>query len=191
MSATYTKRFYNLTAPIYDMTVNWAYKKGRSLLQRELKKCSGTKALEIGAGTGLNIPYIPNRFEYTGVDISPMMISKAKKKSSRSNLQIMNGEQTTFADCTFDVVILSHVLTVTEHPHKMIMEVNRLLRPGGRLIVMNSLHRSNHWITKPIKQVLALKSFRMPAWESLGFKLINRTSYGYRDQLSFIHLQKH
>lgn len=191
MSVAYTRTFYNLTSIIYDPVINWAYNAGREILKDRLTQLKHGTLLEIGAGTGANVPYIPNKFNYTGIDLSKGMIAKARRKYKDKPFQfeVMNGESVAFEDHHFDAVIISHVLTVTENPGAIIKEAIRVLKPGGSIYIMNNFTRKKNTFLLPVKKLLALKYVKEPDWNSHALKVEFRTQYGQGDKLTFLHLQ--
>lgn len=147
--------------------------------------------LEIGAGTGANVPFIPRKFSYTGIDLSKGMIAKARRKYSNNtcSFEVMNGENVAYKSYQFDAVILSHVLTVTENPTAVIKEAIRVLKPGGSIFVMNNFTRKHNTLLVPVKKLLALKSVEQPDWKSHSLKVEFSMQYGQGDKLTFLHLQ--
>ncbi|MBS3774074.1 MAG: methyltransferase domain-containing protein, partial [Bacteroidales bacterium] len=73
------KKRYNRVARIYDI-LEYPMEKGFSKWREELLNQADGNTLEVGIGTGKNIPYYPEQVELTGIDFSPRMIEMAKKK---------------------------------------------------------------------------------------------------------------
>jgi phosphatidylethanolamine/phosphatidyl-N-methylethanolamine N-methyltransferase len=55
----------------------------------------------------------------------------------------MNGETLLFPKETFDYVILSHVIAVVENPEKLLEEVHRVLKPNGKIFILNHFTPDN------------------------------------------------
>lgn len=107
---------------------------------------SHEEVLEVGVGTGLSLPFYPSDISVTGIDLSPSMLKRAEKLVSENNLthvkalKIMNAEQMTFADNSFDCVVAMHVSTVVGNPEKFADEMRRVCKPGGRIVIVNYFH---------------------------------------------------
>lgn len=109
--------------------------------RRELLASVSGEILEVGFGTGLNLPfYPPHVHRITTVDASAGMQRKAEKRIKRSgvevNQQILNTEHLPFGDAAFDCVVSSWTLCSIEHVDQALAEVYRVLKPGGRFLFL-------------------------------------------------------
>lgn len=129
----------------------------------------GERVLEVGVGTGLSLPHYPVDVEVNGIDMSEKMLKKAQLLVDDENLvnikslEIMNAEKMTFADNSFDVVMAMHVVTVVTHPDLFALELKRVCKPGGRIIIVNYFHDSS----RPIGKVSKMMA---PYAKYIGFK---------------------
>lgn len=101
------------------------------------------EALDIGCGTGfLSLELASRGHRVTGIDFAPAMIAEARKKAVERQFSIRfadaDAEQLPFAAGTFDMAVSRHLLWTLPHPDAAINEWVRVLRPGGRLIVIES-----------------------------------------------------
>jgi SAM-dependent methyltransferase len=101
----------------------------------------GGKLLEVGCGAGIDLVHFARAGALaTGVDLSQRAIELAGKniaqQSLKAELHVMNGEALEFSDASFDVVYAHGVLQYTADPVRMVAEIARVLRPGGRAILM-------------------------------------------------------
>ena len=99
-------------------------------------------ALDAGCGTGfLSLELAARGHRVTGIDFAPSMIARAEKKAAERGLAVRfeqaDAEQLPFAPGSFDLVISRHVLWTLPHPEAAIDEWIRILRPGGRLVVVD------------------------------------------------------
>ncbi|MBV8118938.1 MAG: class I SAM-dependent methyltransferase [Alphaproteobacteria bacterium] len=99
-------------------------------------------ALDVGCGTGfLSLELAERGHRVTGIDFAPAMIARARSKATERGLQIRfeeaDAEQLPFSAATFDFVISRHLLWTLPHPGAAIDEWVRVLRSGGRLIVVD------------------------------------------------------
>jgi ubiquinone/menaquinone biosynthesis C-methylase UbiE len=99
-------------------------------------------ALDLGCGTGfLSLELAARGHRVTGVDFAPSMIARAERKAAERGLRVRfepaDAEQLPFAPVSFDLAISRHVLWTLPHPEAAIDEWIRVLRPGGRLVVVD------------------------------------------------------
>jgi ubiquinone/menaquinone biosynthesis C-methylase UbiE len=131
---------YRIWAPIYDPIMgNKLFKGARKRAFALLGLHHEQKILLVGVGTGEDFCYIPKENEITGIDLSEAMLEKAKIKAKDHKVQLilMNAEELTFPDCSFDVVVLSLILSVVENPRTAMREAVRVLQPGGLILVFD------------------------------------------------------
>lgn len=100
-------------------------------------------ALDAGCGTGfLSFELTARGHHVIGVDFAPAMIAEARKKAAARGVSIRfeeaDAERLPFPPGSFDLVISRHVLWTLPHPEAAIDEWIRVLRPGGRLVVVDS-----------------------------------------------------
>lgn len=137
---TWNRIRYSVYAPFYDMALRgFGGHRKRSIDQLGIK--DGESVLIVGAGTGLDLEYIPEGAKVTATDITPGMIAKLDKKAADLGIDVesmvMDGQKLEFEDNSFDHVILHLIIAVIPDPVKCIMEVERVLRPGGIVTVFD------------------------------------------------------
>ncbi len=99
-------------------------------------------ALDAGCGTGfLTFELAARGHRVTGVDFAPAMIVEARRKAAERGVSVRleeaDAEQLPYASGSFDLVISRHVLWTLPHPEAAIDEWIRVLRTGGRLVVVD------------------------------------------------------
>jgi ubiquinone/menaquinone biosynthesis C-methylase UbiE len=99
-------------------------------------------ALDVGCGTGfLTFELAARGHRVTGVDFAPAMLAEARRKAAARGLAVTlqeaDAEQLPFAPASFDLVVSRHLLWTLPHPEAAIGEWIRVLRPGGRLVVVD------------------------------------------------------
>ena len=105
-----------------------------------LSQVSG-EILEIGFGTGLNLPHYPEQIrKITVVDPNPGMHRKAERRIEQSGLEVdhrlISGEQLPFGDGTFDCVVSTFTLCSIKDVSRAVGEIYRVLRPAGRFLFL-------------------------------------------------------
>lgn len=104
--------------------------------RRLWQQVRGPKVLEVGVGTGKNIPYYPPEVEITAIDFSPGMLARARRQALRSRRQVellvMDVQNLSFPDASFDTVVSSFVFCSVPDPVQGLREVRRVLKPGGQ-----------------------------------------------------------
>ncbi len=137
------KRRWNRTARYYDYIMavmdRVGVRKGRRLLWSRVES---SRVLEIGVGTGNNFPYYPADAEMSAVDFSEKMLERAKNRASQHkvkvDLQQMDVQNLKFADNTFDTVAGTLVFCSVPDPVRGIKEVERVCKPGGKVILLEN-----------------------------------------------------
>ena len=140
------------------MEVLW-YKRWRQRLWGDVV---GPEVLEIGVGTGKNIPHCPPDVHITGIDLSDNMLARARSKadertsSANITLQVMDAQALTFPDQTFDEVVTTFVFCSVPNPVQGLQEALRVTKSGGRLMMLEhmlarppALARLMTWLDRP------------------------------------------
>lgn len=133
--------------------------------QQLLKNVSG-EILEIGFGTGLNLPFYPDSVsKITTIDPNPGMKKLARSRIADSNIdvdfQLLNGESLPMADASFDSVVCTWTLCSIAQVEQAIAEVYRLLKPKGKFFfIEHGLSKDSQiqaWQNRltPIQKVVA------------------------------------
>ena len=121
-------------------------------LRAEATGLCGGAVLEVGVGTGLNLPYYdPKRCaSVTAIDLSAGMLREAedpaavlKARSIPVTLTQMNAEELTFPDASFDSVVDTFSLCVYSRPEKALAEMCRVCKPGGKVVLLEHARSNN------------------------------------------------
>ncbi len=110
---------------------------------------SGEMALDVGCGTGnYTIELAKRGLKVTGIDSSEEMMAWAREKAGKDGLnipfQVADAQMLPFLDNSFDLIVSNGLLCFLKEPEKTLMEMNRVLKPGGRLVV-GVLNRWSPW----------------------------------------------
>lgn len=110
-------------------------------------RITGHQALEVGVGTGKNLPYYPREVEITAIDFSPGMLKRARKKASTDDLRValieMDVQQLDFPDNYFDTVFATFVFCSVPDPVAGLKELKRVCKPEGKLLLLEHMRPGN------------------------------------------------
>jgi ubiquinone/menaquinone biosynthesis C-methylase UbiE len=102
--------------------------------------------LEVAIGTGRNLPFYPTGVRLTGVDLSPAMLAvagdRARAVGREVALREADAQALPFADASFDTVVCTLSLCAIPDDRAAIGEMRRVLRPGGRLLLLDHVGSS-------------------------------------------------
>ncbi len=135
---------YSRWAPIYDLTFERVMRPGRRAIAAATARLDGT-LLDVGVGTGLELPMFAPHLDVTGVDLCESMLARAAQRVARERLSNVTGlvrmDATcmAFPDSSFDCVVAPYVLTVVPEPDALLDELARVVRPGGEIILVNHI----------------------------------------------------
>jgi phosphatidylethanolamine/phosphatidyl-N-methylethanolamine N-methyltransferase len=137
------EKFYNRISFFYPL-INIFIGTQKKRLIDEINCLPGGSLLEIGVGQGRYL-HLYRGHKITAIDISDAMLGKAKlKMQAHIRLFRMDGENMEFQDEQFNYVVLSHVIAVTNDPEKLMAEVHRVLKTGGKVFILNHFTPANN-----------------------------------------------
>ncbi|MFC2968013.1 class I SAM-dependent methyltransferase [Acidimangrovimonas pyrenivorans] len=163
------RRSYRRWAPVYDRTFGAATNPGRRRAAAYLSKRGGS-LLEVGVGTGLVLPLYGGDLAVTGVDYSEEMLAKAEEKVRDQGLtrikalRQMDARQLDFPDASFDSVAAMHVLSVVPEPERVLSEMARVCKPGGKVVIVN--HFSGNGGLLGLLEKLSARLENVIGWQS-------------------------
>ncbi len=162
------KRAYAFLSPVYDILFNRIFHPGRVAAVNLLEIKPGDSILEVGVGTGLNLPLYPRNCRVTGVDISAEMLQKARQRAKELGLPnvtlaLMDASNLEFSDAAFDHVLATYVISAVPDPVRTLLEMRRVCKPNGHLVMLNHF-RSENPVLGAVEWVLA------PVCTRIGFK---------------------
>lgn len=134
--------------------------------RKEVLSAVGGKILEIGIGTGLNLPEYPSWVKkITTVDRNPGMNFYAQKRAKSSHKKIehqtITAEKLPMADQTFDTVVSTWTLCSIPNLDKALKEIYRVLKPNGKFIFIE------HGLSKKTN-IQKWQNRLTPFWKILG-----------------------
>src|SRR2546427_326470 len=163
------ERAYELYAPVYDFIFDWIFAPGRVAAVKHLDIQRGDSVLEVGIGTGLNLPLYPPACRLTGIDLSAEMLDKAVERVQtlampNVTLKVMDATSMDFADDEFDKAVATYTISAVPDPVAVLREMRRVVKPGGVLVTLNHF-RSERRVMGWLEDLVAPLCTRL-GWKS-------------------------
>lgn len=148
------ERFFAWFLKMSEPAMNRAYGNTKQQLFADLHG----DVLEIGPGTGVNMPYLPKDIRLTGVEPNPFLFPQleAHAKYYGLNVTLLEGiaEDLPVHDNSMDAVVCTLVLCSVYEPAKVLQEVLRVLKPGGRFYFIEHVAAPQGSLTRRTQEVL-------------------------------------
>jgi len=139
---------WTITAPAYDRMTRKSEDAGMRELRHGLVANAGGRVLEIGAGTGLNLPHYNGSLESLVLTEpqAPMLRRlqrKAHEQAPHAQVLRAPAEDLPFEDDSFDTVVTTLVLCGVDDQPRALREARRVLRPGGSLLFLEHVREDD------------------------------------------------
>ncbi len=162
------ERAYELYAPVYDFIFDWIFSPGRAAAVKQLALGRSDSVLEVGIGTGLNLPLYPATCQLTGIDLSQEMLDKAVERVEtlampNVTLKVMDATSMDFGDDEFDRALATYTISAVPDPVAVLREMRRVVKPGGVIVILNHF-RSDRRLMGWLEDLVA------PVCTRLGWK---------------------
>jgi SAM-dependent methyltransferase len=122
--------------------------------------------LEIGIGRGRTLPFYPPRIHLTGIDLSEVALGLARRRARELGREVelcqADAAALPFPDASFDTAIFCYVLCTVPDDRAAVAEAARVLRPGGRLLLIEHV-RSPHLVVRAMERLLDPLEVRLQA----------------------------
>ncbi|WP_036255632.1 class I SAM-dependent methyltransferase [Methylocapsa acidiphila] len=173
----HVKSSYARWAPVYDFVFALVMRPGRKAVAAAGARPGG-RVLDVGVGTGLELPMFDRRTKLIGIDLSEPMLRRAQRRvgakalSNVEGLAAMDATRLAFPDSHFDAVVAPYVLTVVPEPEASLDELVRVAKPGGQIILVNHVGAASGpmaWIESMLARCSAELGWRPEfPWSILG-----------------------
>ena len=162
------QRAYELYAPIYDLIFDWIFAPGRAAAVRHLALAPADRVLEVGIGTGLNLPLYPPSVRLTGIDLSQEMLDKAVERVQtlampNVTLKVMDATGMDFGENEFDKAVATYTISAVPDPVAVLREMRRVVRPHGAIVILNHFRSERRGVGR-------LEDWVAPVCTRLGWK---------------------
>ena len=142
------KRPYVHVARLYDLIdLPFEYGRYRPIRRTIFRGLSGT-VLDAGVGTGRNMPFYPSGTKMVGIDLSPRMLSRARRRRESlgvtADLREMDVTATGFPGASFDYAVATFLFCVLDDEHQLpaLRELRRITKPGGEIRILEYAYSS-------------------------------------------------
>jgi phosphatidylethanolamine/phosphatidyl-N-methylethanolamine N-methyltransferase len=152
---------YDKLAKVYDLVFGPTLHPGRVQAIRRMGLKTGERVLEVGVGTGINIPLYPKDCQIAGIDFSASMLEKARDRVARGAVRAvrllqMDAADLKFPDDSFDIVYAPYLISVVPDPVKVAQEMRRVCRRGGRIVFLNHFLSPNPILSRAERMISPL-----------------------------------
>ncbi len=152
------QQFYTRWARLYDLLARApGVRSWRARAADALALQAGDTVVEMGCGTGANVPHLRERVgpdgRVLGVDLAPGMLGVARDRVERAdwgNVSVLAGDATRPPLCEpADAIVATFLVGMLENPAAAVDRWCDSLQPGGRLVLLNA-SRSEHLAAAPL-----------------------------------------
>ena len=179
------KRVWDKSAPSYDKQIAFFEKSWFGGGREWLGERTRGRVLEVAIGTGRNLPHYPPGATVTGIELSPAMLAIARQRAAglgrHADLREGDAERLPFAEASFDTVVCALSLCTIPSPATAVGEMNRVLVPGGRLLLLDHIASTwppvyaTQWLLEQITIRAAGEHFtrrQLPLVRAAGFQVV-------------------
>jgi ubiquinone/menaquinone biosynthesis C-methylase UbiE len=142
-----TQARYQRIAAVYDRMEGMMERRMRKVRPQLWALVRGPKVLEVGVGTGKNMPFYPPGIEITAIDLAPGMLERARRRAQALmidvDLRLGDVQRLEFADNTFDDAVATCVFCSVPGPVLGLQEVARVVKPGGQVLLLEHVRSAN------------------------------------------------
>lgn len=185
------KKYWDYGSKFYDTAPGLGGNEESQIWKKLLSSSIGPdlkNILDVGSGTGIIAMYLAELgYGVTAVDFSEGMMDIARKKALEKGAKIrfMEGdiENLSFEDETFDCVTARYVLWTLPHPEKALKEWVRVVKPGGRIVIIDG-----KWVTRGLLPRISAMNYHIYRFIKYGK---NPFTYDYRKEVSVGHPNPH
>jgi ubiquinone/menaquinone biosynthesis C-methylase UbiE len=205
ISSSITRDRYQRISSFYDLMEILPERRYISWREQLWSLVKGPEVLEVGIGTGKNIPFYPDGVKVTGVDLTQGMLERARNRAAilKRDVTLLLGDAQSleFSDAAFDTVIATFVFCSVADPIQGLREVSRVVKPNGQVLLLEHVRSAkpvlgevmdilnpvlvrvtganiNRWTVENVSRA----GLRIEHVENLGRRDIYKMIIAYRDE---------
>lgn len=146
---------------MYDLAMAVLERLGLGPWRRWLAAGARGLTLDLGSGTGRNLPLFPSATRAVAVDPCSASLARARRRAPAALLVVARAEELPFRDGAFETVVSGLVLCSVVDPARAAAEMRRVLAPGGSI-------RALEHVRSPVPWKARMQDWTQPAWTALS-----------------------
>ncbi|WP_026932112.1 class I SAM-dependent methyltransferase [Glycomyces tenuis] len=155
------RHWWDRHAEDYDRSMSWAERKLFEDTRPWIAGRARGRTLEVAVGTGLNLEHYPDDVAITGVELSPRMLERARRRAASlgidADLRLGDAQRMDFDGASFDTVVVTFSLCCVPDEARAVAEMARVLRPGGLFLLADHVESTSMWI-RALQRVIEIGS---------------------------------
>lgn len=186
------RRVWDRSAPDYDRGIAWFERTFLADGREWIGARTRGRVLMVAVGTGRDLPFLHDDVTgVAGLDLSASMLERARRRAAElgvvGELREGDAERLPYDDAAFDTVTCVLALCSIPRPEAALAEMRRVLRPGGRLLLLDHVGstwppvRAVQWLAEAVTVPGAGEHFtrrQLPRVRELGFEIVETDRYG-------------
>ncbi|HJW84177.1 MAG TPA: methyltransferase domain-containing protein [Anaerolineae bacterium] len=147
-----TRSRYQRLSRVYDLIEALPERRFRPWREKLWSLVRGSRVLEVGVGTGKNMPFWPREVSMAAIDLTPGMLERARRRAQvlnlKADLYLGDVQALDFPDNSFDTAVATFVFCSVPDPVLGLRELGRVVKPGGQVLLLEHMRSANPVVGK-------------------------------------------